>query len=154
MKRTSNIVVDIAAAVEKVWCQNCNAAHIKKALAKCQPIFKQRSGLSLQDCFLCKDNTSVHMLPQSRSSNGGKGVKTICYSHFLPDFTAADFFLFQRVKLELAGLLLSQSGLKTNWAGVILSPKMSLPQPFGVWIEHSEKVFELAVTKSKNISKL
>jgi hypothetical protein len=154
MKRTTDIVVDIAAAVEKVWRQNCHAVHIKEALAKCQSIFKQSSEMSLQDWFLSKDNTSVHMLPQSRSLNGGVGVKTIRRSHYSPAFTTAVFFLFQRVKLDLAGLLLSQSSLKTNRDGFLLSPKMSLLQPFGVWIEHSEKVFELAVTKSKNISKL
>ncbi len=62
-----------------------------------------------------------------------KGVKmTHVPSLYLLDISPADFFLFPRVKLELAGLLLSQESFKKIWVGSSgLLPGTNLSLPFG-----------------------
>jgi hypothetical protein len=47
------------------------------------------------------------LLPQFRTSNGGKGVKTIRHPTYSPDIVPTDLFLYQRVKTQLAGVSLS-----------------------------------------------
>jgi hypothetical protein len=61
------------------------------------------------------------------------------------------FFLFSRVKWELAGLLLSQDSFKISCEGVIpTTPKMSLPLPFDSGQNAAKSASALAMTKLKN----
>jgi hypothetical protein len=49
----------------------------------------------------------------------------------MPAIAPAVFFLYRRVKMELAGISLSQESIKTSWDGVIeSSPKTIPPPPF------------------------
>ncbi len=54
--------------------------------------------------------------PQFGTSNGGEGIKTIHYLPFSPNIAQADFVLYQREKLELAVLSLSQESCKGTLA--------------------------------------
>ncbi len=53
-------------------------------------------------------------LPQSSSSNDGEGIKMIQKPFYSQNIATAYFFLFQRVKLELADLSLSPESFKTS----------------------------------------
>jgi hypothetical protein len=57
--------------------------------------------------------------PQSRTSNGGENIKTIHYLPFSPNIAPAEIVRYQREKLELAVLSLSQESFKTSYHGVV-----------------------------------
>jgi hypothetical protein len=48
-----------------------------------------------------------------------KSIKMTPHPPYSLDITPTNFFLFPRVKLELAGLSLSQDSFKTSWVGVL-----------------------------------
>jgi hypothetical protein len=48
-----------------------------------------------------------------------KSVKITPYPPYSLDITPMNFFLFPRVKSELAGLSLSQDSFETSWVGVL-----------------------------------
>jgi hypothetical protein len=51
--------------------------------------------------------------------NGGESVKMICQPSYLLNIASANFFLFWKLKAELADLSLSQSSLKKSLEGVV-----------------------------------
>jgi hypothetical protein len=89
----------LVATLPKTDGEIIHAAYIKKALAESLAIFKpKRPGFSSLDWFLyCSED-----------------VKTISHLPYSPNIAPADCFLFQWVKLELAGLYLSQDSFKTS----------------------------------------
>ncbi len=48
-----------------------------------------------------------------------KSFKMTSHPSYSLDITPMNFFLFPRVKSELAGLSLSQNSFKTSWVGVL-----------------------------------
>jgi histone-lysine N-methyltransferase SETMAR len=50
-----------------------------------------------------------------------KGVKMVPHPPYSPDLAPADFFLFPKVKAELAGQTLTQETFKKSWEGVVRS---------------------------------
>jgi hypothetical protein len=50
-----------------------------------------------------------------------KSVKMTPHPPYSLDITPTNFFLFPRVKSELAGLSLSQDSFETSWEGVLHS---------------------------------
>jgi hypothetical protein len=92
-------------------CKTVNEAHIKKAQAKSQLIFRKV-------WFLNQGPISM-LPPQFGTSNGGTGMETTHYLTFSPNIAPADFVLYQREKLELAVLSLSQESLKRSCEGVV-----------------------------------
>ncbi len=48
-------------------------------------------------------------------------MKTVPHPPYLPDLAPADFFLFPKVKAELAGQMLMQETFKNSWEGVVRS---------------------------------
>jgi histone-lysine N-methyltransferase SETMAR len=47
-----------------------------------------------------------------------KEIQLLPHPPYSPDLAPADFFLFQKVKEQLAGLHLTQESLKSLWEGV------------------------------------
>jgi hypothetical protein len=84
--------------------------------------------------------TQSILSPQARTSNGGEGVKAICYSPYLPDIAPLDLFICQRVKSELAGLSLLQGNFKTSYDGVIRTiSKVDFAEAFRWWMDRCKK---------------
>ncbi len=82
-----------------------NVKYIKKALAS----FKaKRPIMSSKDWFLHQDNALVHTAATVQEYLAAKGVKRLRHPPYSPDLAPADFFLFPRVKSELAGLSMNQ----------------------------------------------
>jgi hypothetical protein len=79
--------------------------------------------LSSQSTSRCHSRTGfhagTHRTPQSKIPNGGKGSQMFCNLPYLLNIVPADFFLCQRVKLELARLSLFQESFKTSCDGVV-----------------------------------
>jgi hypothetical protein len=56
------------------------------------------------------------------------------------DFAPMDFFLFPRLKSELAGLSMTQESFQESWNGVIRSiPQDDFAAAFLQWMEQSKK---------------
>jgi hypothetical protein len=69
-----------------------------------------------------------------------KGMKMVPHPSYSPDPALADFFLFPRVKAELAGLTLTQETFKNTWEGVVRCiAKEAFAASFRRWKEWCEK---------------
>jgi hypothetical protein len=88
-------------------------------------------------------------MPQSRTSNGGKDIKTVRHPDGSPDIAPADFFLHRKVKLELAGISLSHCPRTASRRAVRgsskLLPKTHLPETFSDGWTTAKSVFESTV---------
>ncbi len=115
--------------------ETVNAEYIKKALARFLKVFKsKRPIMASQDWFLHWDNAPV------QEYLAAKGVKTLRHPPYLPDLAPADFFLFPRVKSELAGLSLKQETFQKSWEGVVRTiQKEDFAAAFRRWMERCEK---------------
>jgi histone-lysine N-methyltransferase SETMAR len=62
----------------------------------------------------------MHTTASVKNWLAAKGIQLLPHPPppYSPDLAPADFFLFQKVKEELAGLHLSQESLKSAWEGV------------------------------------
>jgi hypothetical protein len=66
------------------------------------------------------------------------------HSPYLPDLAPADFFLFRKVKEELAGLHLTQDSLKSAWEGVVRNiTEDEFAVAFRRWFERCEKCIRI-----------
>jgi len=73
-----------------------------------------------------------------------KGVKMIRHPPYLPDLAPADFFLFPRVKRELAGKNLTQETFKNTWEGVLKTiNKDDFAAAFSSWYRRCEKCVDI-----------
>ncbi len=96
MKRCTDVVIAIAAAIKKVWWQTINAAW-QPTLRRLWPSTSQFSSRKVPDCchrtgFVTGMTPQSTLLPQSRNSNGGEGVETICHPPYSPNIAPSDFF--------------------------------------------------------------
>ncbi len=74
-----------------------------------------------QECFLLWDIAAVHTMHSTTSVVeflASKGVKLILSHPICLTSPPVDFFLFSRVKSELAGLTLFQENYRNSWEGV------------------------------------
>jgi len=48
-----------------------------------------------------------------------KRIKLLSHPPYLPDLAPADYFLFPKLKKELAGITMTQEKFKKEWEGVL-----------------------------------
>jgi histone-lysine N-methyltransferase SETMAR len=72
-----------------------------------------------QEWFLHCDNAPVHTAAIVKNWLAARAIQMLPHPPYSPDLTPADFFLFRKVKEELAGLYLTQDSLKSSWEGVL-----------------------------------
>ncbi len=122
-----------------------NAEYIKKALARFLKVFKsKRPIMASQEWFLHWDNVPVHTAAMVQEYLAAKGVKTLRHPPYSPDLAPADFFLFPRVKTELAGFSLKQETFQKSWEGVVRTiPKEDFAAAFRRWMESCEKCVQI-----------
>jgi histone-lysine N-methyltransferase SETMAR len=59
---------------------------------------------------------------------------------YSPDLTPADFFLFLKVKKELAGLTLTRESFKKDWEGAVMTLSAAdFAKAFQQWFRRCEK---------------
>jgi histone-lysine N-methyltransferase SETMAR len=69
-----------------------------------------------------------------------KSIKTILHPPYSPDLAPADYFLFPRVKAELAGISMTQDTFQKKWDGVLRTiSKDDFAAAFRRWKERCEK---------------
>jgi hypothetical protein len=69
-----------------------------------------------------------------------RDIKLIEHPPYLLDLAPADYFLFPRVKRELAGLTLTQNTFKKEWEGAIRSiTAADFAEAFRRWFQRHEK---------------
>jgi hypothetical protein len=135
---TSWLLLLLLLPFRKFDSETIKAAHITKALATTQSIFKQKDpDWGHRMCFCYRMTTQSTLPPQSRSFNGDESVKTISQPPYSQNITTVDIFLFRRVKSELADLLLSQKSFSTSLEGVIRTiSKNDSTTVIRRWINH------------------
>jgi hypothetical protein len=102
-----------------------NAAYIVKVLDVFMRHFKKkRPVMAEQPWFFHWDNAPVHT---AAIVQDWLQVQVLCHLPYSPDLAPADFFLFRRVKEELAGAPSRRSGKGSRE----VSPPTSSPPPSG-----------------------
>jgi hypothetical protein len=93
------------------------AAYLQKAPAK---IFfgLKRPSMSVQNLFFARQLPKKTWPPLFSLTGCGKGVNMFSHLHYLPYIAPAAFYLFLKVKSELASCLLTQGTFKKSLYGV------------------------------------
>jgi histone-lysine N-methyltransferase SETMAR len=101
------------------------------------------------------DNAPAHTAATFQEYLVAKGVKTLRHPPDSPDLAPADFFLFPRVKTELAGLSMNQETFQKSWEGVVRTiPKEDFATAFRQWMERCEKCVRIGGDNVKKSPKL
>ena len=99
--------------------QTVNADYIIEALSKFLKTFKQkRPELASGEWFFHWDNAPVHTAAAVQEWIAARDFQMIDHLPYLPDLAPADFFLFRKIKQELAGLTLTPDTFKKSWRGL------------------------------------
>ncbi len=95
-----------------------NADYIVMALRMFKRRFRQkRPELAEQEWFFHWDNAPVHTAAKVQEWMAANSVQVIEHPPYSPDLAPADFFLFEKVKKELAGMTLTRETFKMTWDG-------------------------------------
>jgi histone-lysine N-methyltransferase SETMAR len=118
-----------------------NGDYIVKALDIFLKNLKQKRPIMVeQEWWFHWDNAPVHTAAAVKNWFAAHGVQRLEHSPYSPDLAPADYFLFRRVKEELAGLSLDASSLKKIWEGVIRSiTAEEFATAFRRWYDRCEK---------------
>jgi histone-lysine N-methyltransferase SETMAR len=97
-----------------------NAKYIVEALGTFLKVLrKKRPVMAAGEWFLHWDNELVHTAATVTVWLAARRVKMIEHLPYSPDLAPADFFLFPKVKKELAGLTLTRESFKKDWEGAV-----------------------------------
>jgi histone-lysine N-methyltransferase SETMAR len=76
---------------------------------------KKRPETTKGNWFFQWDNAPVHTAAVVKNWQAAKEIQLLPHPSYSPDLAPADFFLFRKVKEQLAGLHLTQESLKSAW---------------------------------------
>jgi histone-lysine N-methyltransferase SETMAR len=97
-----------------------------------------------QEWFLHWDNAPVHTAAVVQNWLAARAIRVLPHPPYSPDLAPADFFLFRKVKEELAGLTLTQESLKSAWEGVVRNiAEDEFAVAFRRWFERCEKCIRI-----------
>ncbi len=97
-----------------------NATYIVKALGSFMKILKKkRPGMAAGKWFLHWDNAPVHTAASVTDWLVARRVTMLKHPPYSPDLAPADFYLFPKVKKELASLTLTSETFKKEWEGAV-----------------------------------
>jgi histone-lysine N-methyltransferase SETMAR len=115
-------------------------------LGKFLKVFKQkRPEMAAGDWWFHWGKVPVHTAAMVTDWMAAKQFPVIEHPSYLPDLAPADFFLFPKVKRELAGLTLTKETLKTKWEGAARTLKAAdFATAFRHWYEHYKKCINIA----------
>jgi histone-lysine N-methyltransferase SETMAR len=123
-----------------------NAKYIMKALGNFMKIFKKkRPIMAAGDWFLHWDNALVHTAAIAMDWLAAKRVQLLEHPLYSPDLAPADFFLFPKVKKELAGLTLTRETFKKKWEGAGRTlTAADFAEAFQQWYHHCKKCIAIS----------
>jgi histone-lysine N-methyltransferase SETMAR len=118
-----------------------NANYIVEALGSFLKILrKKRPQMVTGDWLFHWDNAPVHTAAKVTDFMAARGIKLIEHPPYSPDLAPADYFLFPRVKKELAGLTMTQDTFKKSWEGAVKSlAAADFAEAFRRWYQRHEK---------------
>ncbi len=94
--------------------------------------------------FFHWDNAPVHTAALVQDWLAAHDVQVLYHLPYSPDLMPADFFLFWRVKYELAGITLDHSSLKKEWERVTRSISADeFATAFQRWYERCQKCIDI-----------
>ena len=122
-----------------------NSKYIIESLRRFLKIFKQkRKTTASQEWFLHWDNAPVHSAAIVQEFLAARSIKTIAHPPYSPDLAPADFFLFPKVKNDLAGQTLTQGAFRSSWEGAVKNlSKDDFADAFEKWIGRCKKCIRL-----------
>ena len=114
-----------------------NANYIVGALGKFFKVFRQkRPVMAEQEWFFDWDNALVHTAAVVRDWITAKGFVLLEHPPYSPDLAPADFFLFPKIKNQLAGRTLTQETFQKSWEGMVRTiGKDDFATAFWQWYE-------------------
>ncbi len=118
-----------------------NGKYIVKALGNfLKQMKKKRPEMIEQEWWFHWDYGSVHMAAVVQDWFAAHNIQRLEHPPYSPDLAPADFFLFRRVKEELAGKTLDKGTLKTTWERVVRNIAIEeFATAFRWWYERCEK---------------
>jgi histone-lysine N-methyltransferase SETMAR len=122
-----------------------NATYIVKVLGIFLKKFRQkRPEMAARQWFFHWDNAPVHTAAVVQAWIAANNVQVLEHPPYSPDLAPADFFLFRRVKEELAGKRLTPETLKKTWDGVTRSIGVDeFAAAFRRWLDRCNKCIRL-----------
>jgi hypothetical protein len=123
-----------------------NANYIVDALGKFLKVFKQKRPVMVAgDLWFYLDNAPVHTANMVTDWMAARQIWVFQHQPYLPDLASANFFLFPRVKRELACLALSQETFKKEGEGAVRTLLVAdFATPFRRWYECCKKCFNIS----------
>jgi hypothetical protein len=112
-QKTANLIASIATAVAeycRVSIQDLARAH-GMSFGTISRILHSQLGLK-GEWFLHWDNAPVHTVMVILEFLAKKRIKLLSHPPYSPDLTPADYFLFPKLKKELAGITMTQEEFK------------------------------------------
>ncbi len=117
-QKTADLIASVAVAEDRrVSIQDLSRAH-GTLYGTISRILHSQLGLK-GEWFLHWDNTPVHTVMVIHEFLAKKRIKLLSHPPYSPDLTPAVYFLFPKLKKELAGFTISQEEFKKEWEGVL-----------------------------------
>jgi len=122
-----------------------NANFIVGALRRFLKAFRaKRPEMAAGEWFLHWDNAPVHTAKVVRDFLAKNHIQLLEHPPYSPDLAPADFFLFPKLKRELAGITMTQEEFKKKWEGVLRTlSKDDYARAFTRWLERCEKCIRI-----------
>jgi histone-lysine N-methyltransferase SETMAR len=129
-----------------------NGKYIVKALSNfLKQLKKKRPQMVEQEWWFHWDNAPIHTAAVVQHWFAAHSIQRLEHPPYSPDLAPADFFLFKRVKEELAGQSLDEGTLKMTWERVVRSiAAEEFATAFRRWYERCEKCVRIG-TRGENI---
>lgn len=125
--------------------QTVNGSYIVKALTQFMRRLRQkRPDLVEGEWFLHWDNAPVHTAAVVQNWLAARGVQVLPHPPYSPDLAPADFFLFPKLKKELAGRRLTAKTFKKEWDGAArtIAPT-AYAAAFRKWMDRCNKCIDI-----------
>jgi hypothetical protein len=122
-----------------------NANYIVEALGKFLKVFRQkRPEMAARDWWFHWDNAPVQTAAKVKDWMAARQFKVIAHPPYSSDLALADFFLFPKVKRELASLTLTKETFKKEWEGATKTLKAAdFAMAFRRWFDAAKNVSTL-----------
>ncbi len=119
-QKTADLIASVTAAVaedRRVSIQNLARAH-RTSYGTISRILHSQLGLKVE-WFLHWDKAPVHNAMVILEFLAKKRIKLLSHPPYSPDLNPADYFLFRKLKKELAAFAMIQEEFKKEWEGVL-----------------------------------
>ena len=125
--------------------QTVNGQYIVTALGRFWKHMQHKRPEMAKEGFVFHwDNAPVHTAAIVKDFLAKKKIEMLDHAPYSPDLAPADFFLFPKLKAELAGDFLDADSFKTKWEGVVRTLKEDdFTKAFSKWVERHRKCVQL-----------